>query len=555
MDARDLNLDGLGLAIIDSAVTPGLVLVVVATTSDTAACPRCGTPSDRIHSRYTRIIADLSDLGRPVVLRLLVRRFRCTAAGCPRAIFCERLPGFVATHARATDRLTDIHRLVGMALGGEPGARLASHLDIPTSPDTLLRRIKETAGAPGPPPRFIGIDDWAWRKGRSYGTIIVDLERGRVIDLLPDREEATVKRWLAAHPGVELITRDRWSAYAQAAAEAAPQARQVADRWHLLKNLREAIERLFEREHAAVVTALTPLAAAARPEVAPTPEAQDGPARKPSRRRATGLPGAKTPRQQAHQARRQRRVERFEQVRELRRQGHSIRRIVTATGLSPTTVSRYLRLPSCPDWGPGRVEPSRLDPHRDWIDGRIAAGQIDSAELQRQLTERGCPMSPVAVRRYVARRLAAAGKVRPRVNAARPPAPPLPSPKQLSFDWVRRREDRKAEAQARLDAIRDRGAELAAALDLADEFAALVRQQSPGTLADWLTRAEASPCPEVRRFAEGIRRDEAAVDAAVTGTWSNGPVEGQVNRLKTIKRQMYGRAGFKLLRARVIHAA
>jgi transposase len=155
----------------------------------------------------------------------------------------------------------------------------------------------------------------------------------------------------------------------------------------------------------------------------------------------------------------------------------------------------------------------------------------------------------------VTKRLAAAGKSRARVNAARPPAPPPPSPKRLSFDWVRRRESRDAEQEARLEVIRGRSAELASALDLADEFAALIRKQSSAELSDWLTKAEGSSCPELRRFAEGIRRDEAAVRAAVTESWSNGQVEGQVNRLKAIKRQMFGRAGLALLRARVVHAA
>jgi transposase len=160
------------------------------------------------------------------------------------------------------------------------------------------------------------------------------------------------------------------------------------------------------------------------------------------------------------------------------------------------------------------------------------------------------------VRRYVRKRLAAAGKSRARDNAAKPPpAPPLPSARQLSFEWVRRPEHREEEPQARLDAIRGRSAELSAALDLADEFAALIRKVSQGTLTAWLARAESSSCPEIRRFAEGIRRDEAAVQAAVGGRWSNGPVEGHVNRLKTIKRQMYGRAGFVLLRARVVRVA
>ena len=125
-----------------------------------------------------------------------------------------------------------------------------------TSPDTLLRRVKRLKNESAPPPRIVGIDDWAWRKGQRYGTIVVDLERGDVIDLLPDRDAETVAAWLKAHPGVEVVSRDRSAAYAQAATEGASQAEQVADRWHLLKNLREAVERVLERHSAAVDAAL-----------------------------------------------------------------------------------------------------------------------------------------------------------------------------------------------------------------------------------------------------------------------------------------------------------
>ena len=223
--------------------------------------------------------------------------------------------------------------------------------------------------------------------------------------------------------------------------------------------------------------------------------------------------------------------------------------------MSRNAVRRYLRRQTCPNWRPGRIGSSKLDDHREWIDRRIAEGCTNAVELHRELVAQGRRVSYATVRRYVTKRLAAAGEPRTRANAAKPPAPALPSPKQLSFDWVRRREDREDQEQVRLDAIRGQSDKLSAALDLADEFAALVRRQSQGTLTDWLTRAESSPCPELRHFAEGIRRDEAAVHAAVTGPWSNGSVERHVNRLKAIKRQMYGRAGFRLLRARVINVA
>jgi transposase len=229
---------------------------LLTSTATSSACPRCGTPSDRVHSHYRRTVADLPCHDHPVALRLLVRRFRCINPGCPQAIFCERVPKLLDAHARTTARLTDAHRAIGFALGGEAGARLADHLDMPTSPDTLLRRVKGAPDEPVPLPRYLGVDDWAVRKGQRYGTILIDLERGRVIDILPGRDGSALAAWLKEHPGVEVITRDRWSAYAQAASDGAPQALQVADRWHLLKNLREAVQRLLERHAAEVRAAL-----------------------------------------------------------------------------------------------------------------------------------------------------------------------------------------------------------------------------------------------------------------------------------------------------------
>ena len=196
-----------------------------------------------------------------------------------------------------------------------------------------------------------------------------------------------------------------------------------------------------------------------------------------------------------------------------------------------------------------------MDAHREWIDSQVADGKLNAAELHRELAARGVRLSYATIRRSLTNGLGQAGKSRPRVNAAKSKPNRRPSPRQLSFDWVRRPEKRSVEAQTRLDKIRAASPDLTAALDLADEFKSLIRKQSSGTLQDWLMQAEACPCPEVGQFAQGIRRDESAVNAAIALTWSNGPVEGHVNRLKMIKRQMFGRAGFDLLRARVVGAA
>jgi transposase len=530
----------------------GITLTLgIATTVPNASCTACGHQSWRVHSRYTRSLAEEPAFGHQVRLQMTVRRFLCSDPGCPRRIFAEPLDGFAAKQARTTTRLSRTHLVIGSALGGEAGARLAEQVAVPTSPDTLLRRVKQAGARSSGNPKFVGVDDWAWCKGQRYGTIVVDLETNEVIDLLPDRDAATVSTWLAVHPGVELVSRDRASAYSQAATEAASQAQQVADRWHLLKNVREAVERLLQRHQPLIADAFRP----ANPDLvktdtSPGDEPSTAPEMAPKESSSASI------RREVALAKRGRRVERFEQVQELRRQGVPIRQIARDLGRSRMAVRRYLRRERCPDWNPGRATRSRMDAHRGWIDARIAEGRINASELHRELAARGVRLSYATVRRYITKRLRRAGKTLPRVKAAKPkPKPkatPPPSPKQLSFDWVRRPERRTVEAQARLDKIRAARLDLTIALDLADEFAALIRKQSTGTLKEWLSRAEVSPCPEVRHFAEGIRRDESAVNAAVTLHWSNGPVEGHVNRLKTIKRQMYGRAGFALLKARVV---
>ena len=397
-----------------------------------------------------------------------------------------------------------------------------------TSPDTLLRRVKRLKNEPAGPPRVVGIDDWAWRKGQRYGTIVVDLERSDVIDLLPDRDAETVAAWLKAHPGVEVVSRDRSAAYAQAATEGASQAEQVADRWHLLKNLREAVERVLERHSAAINAALKALETPPGPDrdaAAPQTDAAV-PAVEPSPPRTAGRTGpgvATTPGQAGEASEAGRAVRASPRTPQARPLGRPDR---PRTG--PVAEVRVPVPPAetCPAWDLRGSRRSRLDGYREWIDARIAEGFMNVAELHRQLTERGFKGSYGSVYAFVTKRLGAAGKKRERLNAAKPPVPAPPSARQLSFEWVRRPEKRKPPEQARLDAIRGWSDELAAALDLADGFADLIRKQSPGTLGEWLARGEASSDPDLRRFAEGIRRDEAAVQAAVTETMEQRPGGG-----------------------------
>jgi transposase-like protein len=367
-----------GLAVTDAAITPNLIALAITCTAPTATCPACGHPSDRVHSRYRRTLADLPVNGRRFVLRVTARRFFCRHPACGRAVFCERVLALGSTHARSTARLAELHRAIGLVAGGEPGSRLAENLAAPASGDTILRRVKRTRDEPEPVYRFVGIDDFALRKGQRYGTILVDLERGRVIDILDGRDGSAVEVWLRAHPGVEVITRDRWSAYANAAAAGAPQATQVADRWHLLRNLREAVERLFERFAGVIREALTPAEPAAPEPGNPVPAA---PVTEPGPDPA-GVP-------EGTEGRR-RRVENHRLVHDLHRQGLSSRQIARRLRLSRNVVRRYLRTDEYIDGRGCRPRRTRLDGFAAYVDQRIAEGCRNAAELYRELAARGC---------------------------------------------------------------------------------------------------------------------------------------------------------------------
>ena len=221
------------------------VLLQLRTTGPTACCPRCAVPSSSVHSRYQRHLTDLPWGTRSVRLQLTVRKFVCRNPSCRRRIFTERVPALAAAYARRTQRLATVLQAIGVALGGQAGARLTQCLGFPASRDTLLRLVRRLPLPAVLPLVAIGVDDWAHRKRQRYGTIIVDLTDRRPVALLHDREADTLASWLRAHPGVTIIARDRLKAYMDGARAGAPQATQVADRFHLLQNLAEALDQVF----------------------------------------------------------------------------------------------------------------------------------------------------------------------------------------------------------------------------------------------------------------------------------------------------------------------
>ena len=500
-----------------------------------AACPRCQRPSHRVHSRYHRRLRDLPWQGRPTELHLRLRRFRCDTPGCPRRVFAERAPTVAPPRLRRTGRLVEIHRCLGLAVGGAPGARLAARLAVPIGADTLLRAMRAMPLPAIGEPRVVGIDDWAWRRGHGYGTLVVDLERRRPIALLPDRQAGTVAAWLKAHPSVEVVARDRAGAYAEGVREGAPQATQVADRWHLLRNLGDALIHVLERHRrdlAAVHAASREgTAEAATPSTALRSCASRG------RAEARANP--------VHAARRAR----FEAVKARHDQGWTQTRIARELGLDRKTIRAWLRAGRPPAWR----QPSRgssIAPFEDHLRRRWDEGCCNAAQLWRELREQGFEGGPSILRDHLARWRETNERGEPTVPRPAPARPP--SARGTAWRIVADPERLEARDRRFIDTLAERVPALGAPIAQARRFCRMVREREAGDLDGWLDAARDGP---LRGFAAGIRRDLAAVRAGLSEPWSTGPVEGQISRLKTIKRQMGGRAKADLLRQRVLHAA
>jgi transposase len=526
-----------GLLVQQVVPTPDHVTIIAKARQPTADCPTCRRPSGRIHSRYERRLHDLPWQGRPVILRLRARRFHCPNLACPRRTFTERIGQVAGVAARRTGRLADLQRQVALATGGEAGSRLAGRLAMAASPDTLLRLVSRTEPVPRPTPRVLGVDDWALRRGHRYGTVLVDLERHAVVDLLPDRQADTLAAWLRRHPGVEVVARDRAGAYAAGARAGAPQARQVADRWHILRNLGDALRSVVERQHGAIRR----IARQVAEEMADRPH---------GRTIEVPRPTAPERRKQAAFARRQ---ARYEQAERLLADGLPLPDAAARLGVDPRTLRRWRAIGHAPLWD-RRPGGSILDPFRDHLERRWAEGCGNARQLWRELVELGFAGRPSIVRVWTGRRRKADA-------IAGVPSPGQgPRPRRWKPPSLHRRTrlltaaPGEASGPDRLlcDRLLAQMPDLRAAASAARRLAGLLRKADTGELASVLEEMAATP---LARFAEGLKRDAAAIQNALELPWTTSPVEGQVNRIKTLKRAMYGRAGFDLLRRRVLLAA
>lgn len=524
-------------------------------------CPDCGRASRAVHSRYRRKPADLPSLGRKVGVSLRVRRFYCRNAKCARRTFSERLPGLVAPHAWRTCRLAAAQARFGVALGGEAGSRLLHHLAMPASADTVLRLVRQLPLPAPEPPRVVGVDDWAMRKRCTYGTVVVDLERRRVLDLLPDRTAETLAKWLRGHPGIEAVARDRSTEYARGITLGAPKAVQVADRWHLLANMRQAVERWLH-------------SAQARLRRLPVPSGDDKPTVPARRDRA--FPRS-APERAAGAETRARWQARHAEVRRQHLAGETLLGIAHATGLALGTVRKYARAETFPARLPHGPGPSILDPYLTHLERRLAEGCENGLALWRELRAQGFPGGTRQVHRWLIERRTTPAKTGPHVRrtreagevrslAARSRKPVLPTVPQLA--WLLVQPAAALDAAGAATAVHvEQDREAAIVVGLARRFTALLRAcgvagrrdgrapADPAVELDaWLADARACGTTAIATFANRLEADGGAVRAALTQPWSSGQAEGQINRIKLLKRQSYGRASFDLLRRRVLMA-
>lgn len=511
-------------------VSNSIVRLSVATATQAGHCPICQTDSFRIHSRIIRTLSDLPCVNRKMLLYWQARRFFCDNQECSRLTFTEQLPDLAPPYARRTNRLSEKQCDIGYELGGEAGRRLASIFNIPISGDQLLRLVGSTSEAGVWTPRVMGVDDWAIRKRHTYGTILVDLEKHQVIDLLPDRKPETLVAWLQAHPGVEIFSRDRGQEYIDGITQGAPDAIQVADRFHLLNNLLEVVERLFKRCHKELHQAEKQCVRVENIDNAPAGAHADD------------MSVVKEPPKTYSQAR-------FEEVKALQKRGLNRCEIARQVGLDRRTVGKYFLLEEPPKRSKQMGSSSKALPYLDYVQRRMNEGCYNVKVLWGELLENGYSGSYASLWRLMHGRL---GLGILKKSSSSPCKDINFSPRQAAWVCIRPETELKEPQKTFQKALLQGSDEITTAFHLAQDFRKMVEEKQADQFVSWLAQAEQSKIVEFERFAESLRADYTAVKAALSYEWSSGQVEGQVNRLKLIKREMYGRANFALLRRRVL---
>jgi transposase len=506
-----------------------LLTVHLQATSLTVACPQCGTPGSRVPSRYLRTVADVACVGQHVVLNLRVRKWVCARASCPHRIFAERFPGLVQRYARMTDRLIQMMQAVGITTNGADGARLLSRRSIPTTGETIIRRVLELPLRKEGPVPVAGVDEWVWKKGARSGTILVDLQQRRIAALLAERSVETSTAWFKTHPEVDIVARDRGKLFRQAIAAGAPQAKHVVDRFPLQQHFAEALELFFGHPKQLLKKAAQQLVGkplpAHRPDTTPPLEQE---------------------RRRRHAAR----VRRHQKIWKLFRAGYSKEAIAQRVGIASRSVYRALSH----EQPPARQRRHRThhvpDPYLAYLSDRWNQGCHSAIQLYEEVVAQRYLGSLRSIERIV-------GAFRPQgtkpVNRRTITLRQAPSARSAALMIVRSAEHRTQDQTAFIDQLCKTDPKVATAFTLAQAFGQLLRKlEGKRRLDQWKAAVRASGITGLVRFVDGLDDDADAVANGCSESWSNGMVEGFLNKVKGIKRSSYGQAGFPLLQRRVL---
>ncbi len=477
------------------------------------------------------MLADTAIAGRSSYVVLQVRRFLCSNSGCDRRTFVEQIDGLTKAYARTTPLLREILEKIALALAGRAGSRLASTLGVSVGRTTLLRLVRALPDPPTGVVTVLGIDDFALRRRHRYGTVLVDMDTHRPVDVLANRKAETVTKWLTEHPGTQVICRDRAGAYAEAARTGAPEAIEVADRWHLWHNLAEAVEKTVAAHHHFLRKA----------ETEPEPSID-----------RTASEQLRMAAEQVHATRQEssilavRTKQRFEAVTNLKNEGMGIRAIVRQLGLARETVRRFYYASSVDELlgAPRAGRPTLLDEFAEYLHERFKYGHTSASSLYEELRALGYRGSYSSVRDYL----------RPfrRIGAAPPSTPKVPKVRRITSWMLRPPDNHTDDEQIGLKQILASCPHLEATAGHVKSFAEMLTERLGEQLNSWMSAVSADDLPHLHRFARGLDTDHAAVRNGLTLPYSSGAVEGHVNRIKMLKRQMYGRAGFDLLRKRIL---
>lgn len=524
----------------DSAVTINAFVK-----SRRSRCPTCGRYSNSVHDYYYRYITDIQVFQNSTLIILKTRKFKCRNSKCSRRVFTEQTTA-VERYSRRTTRAGEILNTFSIELTGKLGSQLSKQLFVGVSISTITRIAHSQQLPTIKQPRVLGVDDWAFRKGVRFGTILIDMETSRPIDLLQTRESSDLKAWLAKYPGAEIVTRDRSGSYASAINEMCPEALQVADRFHLLVNLSDALDKYFKsisREIRRVLKDKSEEILAMSPAIDP-PHAVTV---------KESLMPQKMPVSLEIMA--DQRLDTFHQVKGLRKQGTPLKRIAKILGISRNTVKSYcLQETLVPRSHPKSIN---IELFTGYLLNRLAMNGFKKIDIFNEIVELGYNGGCTQAYSYMRKIYAEYGMTTPDNAASQqkmiPYIKPMSSQKLARFIGANLSDIENPQERNCMITLIGNCQELRIVRKLAQLFRIIIKRGC-GNIKKWIDFVLRSRyrLSGIKMFANGLLRDLQAVENGITMTWSNGTVEGHVNRIKSIKRGMYGRAGFELLRRKVI---